>query len=458
MDIYCYKYDATTGSVVLSGIVDNFESFSFSRSYSGIGSFTLVLNGSLEQAKYLLASDIIRAGKGVCGLITHTSEARSDDGYTLTVTGQELKSLASKRIVIPPTGYAHLDLWGIAPARLVRRLLETQLTYADEEARRIPGDVVVDEGAEIDGQLVDYQGRYSGLRDDIVTICTTFELGWYADIENTEIGNIIVWHLFRGIDRTAGQNDNSRLLLSYKYDTIAQARFDASRHAASFGIVAGQGEGVDRAVVSVGDGEGFNRTETFIDARDITSPTEPRQPDIPARYSKPDYPQDVMDALRSMIGDDPTQNQAVLTEMRRVLKNYDSKYDAWADNRATWAAYEKAVQDYKDDVNTMYDALRARGREKMAEYGDTRTMDMTPSDLLSRDYRHGFDLGDKGTLLDLNLDFRLTAIEEVYENGGTVLHYTYGYDANSLSSALKRLDGKFTSLMGVEVVTNNASV
>ena len=446
MQIYCYKYSA--GTLTLNGIVDNFESFVFKRSYSGIGQFTITLDGKQVAAQLLIDSDIIRAGQGLSGVITKTTEQRSDTGYTLTVTGYELKYLASKRIVIPPTGHSHVKLWGMSAARVVKRLLELQLTDAGD-TRAIPGTVSID-GDAASSEIIDYSGRYTSLSDDIQTICSTYNIGWYADLE----GGAIAWHVFTGKDRTSSQSTNSRLILSFKYDTIADAEFTSSRHNATYGVVAGQGEGVDRAIVSVGSGTGFDLTETFIDARDIQSTTAPEKPDIDERYDEPQYPTDEVNAAKAQMTGDEEHDKVLTAYIEALEKQYNTSHEAWEDNDSTWNAYDTKVTEYTESVDAMYEALYARGKEKMAAYGDSRTMEMTPSELLKRDYKCGFDLGDKGTLLDLGVDFTLTEIEEVYENGNTVLRYTYGYDTASLANALKRIDGKFSSLMGVEVISN----
>lgn len=73
----------------------------------------------------------------------------------------------------------------------------------------------------------------------------------------------------RGTDRTAGDGYNG-----YLGDDIANlsdvclTRGTAEQYTAA--VVCGEGEGADRAVVTVGSGEGDERRELYVDARDLT--------------------------------------------------------------------------------------------------------------------------------------------------------------------------------------------
>jgi len=65
--IYCYKY--AEPKLNLLGVVDDFVSFNFTRSYSGIGEWQLVLNGSSLNASRIKGMDFISLGENVAGFV-----------------------------------------------------------------------------------------------------------------------------------------------------------------------------------------------------------------------------------------------------------------------------------------------------------------------------------------------------------------------------------------------------
>lgn len=97
-------------------------------------------------------------------------------------------------------------------------------------------------------------------------MATAYGIGWYADIEN----GAIVFHITHGMDRTKNQSTNDKLVVSYERDGILSSTYSKNRIKPKTALVAGQGEGVDRTLVLLGDSEtDIDRHELYIDARDI---------------------------------------------------------------------------------------------------------------------------------------------------------------------------------------------
>lgn len=114
--------------------------------------------------------------------------------------------------------------------------------------------------------MVKYQGRYSSLEEDVRTICEEFGLGVYAYLDAE---NRIFWDIYKGVDRTKDQTANPRLILSYDNDTLDASDLENTLAITNYLVVAGQGEGADRAIAIVGSATGFRRVEGFVDARDL---------------------------------------------------------------------------------------------------------------------------------------------------------------------------------------------
>lgn len=362
--IYCYKYGEPKLSLL--GVIDDFTSFNFTRSYSGIGEWQLVLDGSSLNAQRVKGMDFISIGEDKAGLVQHYEDTIEDGEHTLTFSGVELKGLASRRIVIPPTGEAYETFTKSSPEYVIANLLTNQLLNPTVENRKIAGTLL--EYAQSTTKIR-YDGRYQNLEEEIETLATAYNVGWCAYISD----NVIKWKIWNGVDRTAAQTTNNRMILSYDYGTMNNSSLTIEDQVPTYMVIAGQGEGVDRAIAIIDkEKSALTRIETFLDARDI-----------------------------------------------------------------------------KDDS-----LLPQRGEQNLAEYGDEINYTATLSNQAANQYRNDFDLGDIGTIKDdkieNDLDYRITAIEEVYEENQLSINMTFGYDKNQLKDAIKRMNNKRDSLLALE--------
>lgn len=362
--IYCYKYGEPKLSLL--GVIDDFTSFNFTRSYSGIGEWQLVLDGSSLNAQRVKGMDFISIGEDKAGLVQHYEDTIEDGEHTLTFSGVELKGLASRRIVIPPTGEAYETFTKSSPEYVIANLLTNQLLNPTVANRKIAGTLL--EYAQSTTKIR-YDGRYQNLEEEIETLATAYNVGWCAYISD----NVIKWKIWNGVDRTAAQTTNNRMILSYDYGTMSNSSLTIEDQVPTYMVIAGQGEGVDRAIAIIDkEKSALTRIETFLDARDI-----------------------------------------------------------------------------EDDS-----LLPQRGEQNLAEYGDEINYTATLSNQAANQYRNDFDLGDIGTIKDdkieNDLDYRITAIEEVYEENQLSINMTFGYDKNQLKDAIKRMNNKRDSLLALE--------
>lgn len=82
----------------------------------------------------------------------------------------------------------------------------------------------------------------------------------------------------KAVDRSIGNEEgNTPVVFSFELNNLSSLRYEEDgREYASVAIVAGEGVGVNRKVIEVGDGTktGIDRIEAYIDARDIQSDSE----------------------------------------------------------------------------------------------------------------------------------------------------------------------------------------
>jgi hypothetical protein len=378
-DIKCYTL--TENGLKLVGVVDDYTSFVFTRKYSDVGEWQLVINALSENAKLIKDINFISNGDGVAGIVKKVVSNIGTDN-TIIYSGVELKGIINQRIVMPPSNSSHLSVTNTAPEVVIANIIDKQLINCEAEQRRIPFVRIADYLV-IPDKRIDYNGRFTNAYDDITTIATANNIGWYADIQPIE-GNEqyaeIVYHIYSGLDRSINQSINSRLVLSFTNDNMASTTYEANNGVPTTALVAGQGEGVERAVVKINDATiGLDRNEIYVDARDI-----------------------------------------------------------------------------EDDT-----LLPQRGQEALAEYGDTASYQITFNQFLIERYRKDFELGDIGTVDDEvvggTVDFRLTEITEIYEQGSYNIDVVFGYDRQSLGDALRRSNSNTKTLLKVEGITGGGS-
>ena len=317
--------------------------------------------------------DFISLGENVAGFVQHYEDTINDGVHTVTYTGIELKGLAERRIVIPASGEAYQHYYNKEPEYIIAELLDKQIINPTDTSRRIYGKIAPYTSYH---SGITYDGRYQVLSEEIIELATAYDIGWCASIEDSAI----VWKIWNGVDRTAGQTENNRMMLDYGYGTMNNSTLTVENTVPTYMIVAGQGEGAERAIEELNNGAtGLSRIETFLDARDI-----------------------------------------------------------------------------EDDT-----LLPQRGQEKLAEYGDNSSYTATLSNQAIQQYRTEFDLGDIGTIrdekLDGSLDYRITSIEEVYEEHQIMINVVFGYDKNTLKDSIQRMNSKRDALLAVESYAGGGS-
>lgn len=256
-----YKYHDDTMTITPVAVVDDYTSLVFTRSYSGIGTWQMVLPLSSNNVPLVLEADILHLRHKTTGLVTKITKSVSDGNETLTINGIELKGLIRSRIVMPSEGSAYVTYTNRDPAEVVINLISSQLATASED-RKIKGTSL----RTTTNDRITYNGRFSSLEEDVEAICTEFGIGYFATLNSLRE---IKWESYKGVDRRSSQTQNTKMIFSYDSDTLESSTLEIAKNTTNWVLVAGQGEGVERSLASVGDATGFRRVEAYVDARDI---------------------------------------------------------------------------------------------------------------------------------------------------------------------------------------------
>ena len=240
------------------GQIDEYESFMPSKKWHSIGSFELHLHKGNPYASALVKENIIFTSTSKAYVISHR-ELNSADGK-LIVKGMELKSYLARWLVFPPTGLAYYRVNSNAETIMKSYVTATL-------ARKGVTNVVV-AANQSRGAATVYQSRYKNLAEEMEKLSLASGLGWDVrlELDNKQF----VFDVAEGRNITVNQSVLPPAIFSVDYDNVGEQQLIESRtNYANMAVVAGKGEGTDRAIEIVGESVGLDCYEVFVDARDI---------------------------------------------------------------------------------------------------------------------------------------------------------------------------------------------
>lgn len=259
----------------LLGEIDNYESLQFTRRFYGVGEFELHININKNNTDVLQEDNLIILGTDTkkVGVIRHREIKVDEQGLAseeLLIRGYALKGVVNRRITVPPTGEGYDKIKDNAET-IIKHYVHVNCVSPVDIKRKIPQlDIAPDLKK---GTIISWQSRYKQLDTELEEISMYSELGWdiYLDFSNMKW----IFEVIEGRNLTASQDILPPVIFSVDFDNIKGQNFvDSAISYRNAGYVGGQGEEEDRAVIQVGEYEGLERIETFIDARDVEDITE----------------------------------------------------------------------------------------------------------------------------------------------------------------------------------------
>lgn len=261
----------------LLGEIDDYESLIWTRRWYKAGEFELHININKQNTHSLQKENIIIFGDKA-GIIRHRQlkvDESGKGGEVLLIKGSSLSSLVGRRITLPPAGQAY-DVVNSNAESVIKHFVDVNCINPIDISRKIPNLIIapnLNRGIDLK-----YQTRLKQLDEELEKISIISGLGWdiSIDIEN----KIYVFDVMEGKDLTSNQTVNNPVTFSIDFDNIkGQTYVDSDLNYRNQAYVGGQGEGVERTIVEVGEElHGLDRHEVFIDARDIENDL-----DLPAR-------------------------------------------------------------------------------------------------------------------------------------------------------------------------------
>lgn len=364
--------------------IDNYQSLLMQHEWSKVGSAEIRINRHVKGADELIKDRIIfptsRLDKAF--VIRHREIELDENGKASEnwiIKAVAIKDYLSQRITIPLSGQAY-DAMNAAVESIMRGYVQRNAISPADTARIIPN--LVQSTNNVRGPVTNYQTRFAKLTEDLEQLSLISGLGWNIRLDTT--AKKFVFDVLEGKNKTTGQAILPPVIFSPKFDSLKGITYTESfLNFRNLAYVAGQGEGVERRVITTGSGTGFDRYELFVDARDVAETTEPEQTDpevdpVPV----------------------PRPEADIIAE------------------------------------------LTARGQQNLVEFQQEEFLEGEVLQQSPFVYGRDYDLGDMVTVQNedwnVQMDARITSIKEAYSASGREIEVTFNESRPTLINVIKR--------------------
>ena len=254
----------------LIGDIDDYTALTYTRKWTTYNTFEMHVSkfdGELIRRGnfIMLNSDRYRSG-----IITYfeDNERETND---ITIRGFCPRFLLFERPTIPPNGQDY-DTYNTEVENILIGLIDRNCVNPENGNRKIP--FLSCAKSQNRGEKTSFQTAHKVMKDGISSLCTTSNLGTAIHFDPTT--KQIRFEVLSGTDRTYDNSARPPYVFARKWDRLFERNYtESDTDYKNVAYVAGQGEGKDREILTIGDDViGFERREVFVDARDIGEDAE----------------------------------------------------------------------------------------------------------------------------------------------------------------------------------------
>lgn len=245
--------------------IDDYESLVFERNYYTHSMFELHINENKKDVHHLIKNNIISIGKNLtkCGIIK-VVERSAENTEEIIISGFSLDFLFSSRVIIPVAPSAYDSIIASVETSIKHYINNCIVDPVDPKRKLDFFNLIEDCNR---GAVSEYNARGEFLSEYVSQIRKQHEMG--ISIVINRVTNKLDVDVMIGEDHRAGQE--KPVIFSTDYDNISkQLLYQSDVEEKNFAYVYGQGEGVDRELVTVGDYSGINRKELIVESRSST--------------------------------------------------------------------------------------------------------------------------------------------------------------------------------------------
>lgn len=365
-------------------IIDTYSSVIWTPRYNTIGDCELVIQASktnlskIRECKYISRDDDDMA----CEIKKIEIQTDEENGDQIIITGTDVKDILNKRIVMNQTNFS-----GLAED-YIRKLINDAFINPKNPDRKINNFVL--DNKQGFTETISEQVTYDYIGDKVQEICQQFGWGYKVTIKN---GNF-VFSLYKGEDKS------QYITFSQNYDNISTTDYqEDNSNIKNVALIAGEGEGVERKTATIGSGIGINRSELYVDARDVSS-------SIDYEELLSNYPNGTEKTINNVI-----YYQVNGTNIAIITKDEEG---------------EVSEVTLCDDVYT--ENLKSVGNEKISEYVSVTSFTGDIITGVNYKYKEDYNLGDIVNILNeygMSINARITEIIESRDDNGYTMEPTF---------------------------------
>lgn len=274
MELYIFDRDLN-----FQGILEEYFSLIWRRKYSKCGDFEIHCSLTPETLNLLKKGNVVwKKDEKEAGYIEYRNLRQDREGKeVLVIKGKFITGYLGRRII-----------WGIETLNTTSELATRELVNKNAiNPSNIDRKIDSMSLGEVKNytQETNIQTSYANLLETVEEIASVSELGirTLLNIENKQM----TFDIYEGLDRTANNGINPPAIFSQEFENILEQEYtDSLNNYKNTALVAGEGEGSERELVSIDNGQGLDRYEMFVDARDLQSKDENDNPIPLADYRK----------------------------------------------------------------------------------------------------------------------------------------------------------------------------
>lgn len=264
-------YAMEGGALSLRAVIDAYSLLTWTRRWSRPGEFSAVVNRYATGAEEIQADRYVMISRNGTNRVARieTIDGQMDENGEASedwqISGNEVGAILAGRLCLYGTdaGDGYDRQTDAAAETAMRHYVDANAIHPDDPDRTVPGLALELVDRERGGPVT-VSARFDAVSDILTSCSTQSGIGWRVDYEFD--GGVWRFHPLVGTDRSGS------VILSPR---LGNANVSAYRHSVadspSVVVAAGQGEGAERQVVTVGSAIGWARRETFADARDQDS-------------------------------------------------------------------------------------------------------------------------------------------------------------------------------------------
>lgn len=262
MEIYILNRD-----LELKGVLDTFESLIWNRRYYKPGEFELHCYLSNKNLNLLQKGNLIFKDNGEeAGYITTRQLYKNQEGKeVIKVNGKFITNYLEQRI-----NWGRINFTGKTEILMRKLVLENAID--PEHTNRKIENLTLGDLKEFDDEI-QYQNSFGNIIKCLENISNTSGIG-YRNILDVEKRKII-FELYKGIDRTINNGSIAPCIFSRDFENILEQEYiESISNYKNTALIAGAGEGEERRLTFIEQGQGLDRYELYVDARDLSDEKE----------------------------------------------------------------------------------------------------------------------------------------------------------------------------------------